>query len=116
MYSIRIDAADMINRLGSAQTRFPTNVKAGLSEIGEQVLSDAQRNVHKITGNLMRSGRMNVVSDFEVIVGFGMSYALVEENRVGGKYPGSHAYLGPAVERVRGKAQSIMTDAMRKSI
>ena len=54
--------------------------------------------VHVITGKLKNSGRVTK-HDKKVEGSFNASYASTEEKREGGKYPGSHAYLGPSVEK-----------------
>jgi hypothetical protein len=75
-------------------------IKAAVEEAqkgGETIMDEAKDNVHVITGALKASGSTKKLPD-GIEGSFTKDYADIEENRTGGKYPGSHAYLKPAIE------------------
>lgn len=69
---------------------------------GEVVKIAAKGHVHVITGRLKNSiDELRVIknpSRVEVQVGSNVPYAMIEEFRVGGKYPGPHSYMRWALD------------------
>jgi len=61
-------------------------------------MTDAKAVVHVISGDLKASGKVNKHGS-TVEGGFDKVYAQIEEDRVGGKYPGPHAYLEPSIDK-----------------
>jgi sulfur transfer complex TusBCD TusB component (DsrH family) len=75
-------------------------IKAAVEEAqkgGETIMNEAKGNVHVVSGDLKASGNTKKL-DKGIEGSFTKDYAEIEENRTGGKYPGSHAYLKPAIE------------------
>ena len=95
-FTIKVDIKDAINKMQNVD--FEKILKEELHKGGDDILNDAKESVHVITGDLKASGRVEK-REHEVEGGFTKDYAKAEENRVGGKYPGSHAYLEPAVDK-----------------
>lgn len=69
-----------------------------LQDGADDILSDAKSIVHVVSGDLKASGRVEHGHN-EATVKFTKDYARAEEERVGGKYPGPHAYLEPSGDR-----------------
>jgi len=89
-------------KLEVVSAEIKTVLADSLETAGIMVESDAKRRVHVITGRLRDSIReINKIDSgdkIEVQIGSDVPYAEQEEFRVGGKYPGSHAYLRPALD------------------
>jgi HK97 gp10 family phage protein len=88
--------------LGKLAVEIPLIVSDAVKDGGNIVKADAKKRVHVVTGNLRDSidilHQNNSGSKTEVQVGTDVPYAAKEEFRTGGKYPGSHAYLRPALD------------------
>jgi hypothetical protein len=93
---IEVDTSVIIDRLSKVD--ISRMVREKLDKGGEKILADAKQKVHVVSGNLRDSGRTQMHGDSEVQISFHTSYARLEEDRVGGKYPGPHAYLEPSVD------------------
>jgi hypothetical protein len=111
---ITVDLSSVTDMLDSDKI-----IKAAVGEAqkgGETIMSEAKGNVHVITGALKASGSTKKL-DKGIEGSFNKEYAEIEENRTGGKYPGSHAYLKPAVEHnediIRANIQRAIEEALR---
>jgi hypothetical protein len=95
-FKIKVDVKDALDKLKNLDIH--QIMKEELHDGGDQIMDDAKEAVHVITGDLKASGSVRK-TDREVHGGFTKDYATIEENRTGGKYSGSHAYLEPAVDK-----------------
>lgn len=93
---IEADASKIIDRLSNVN--ISKKLARILSDGGDDILDDAKQKVHVISGDLRDSGRTQMHGNSEVQISFHTNYAKIEEDRVGGKYPGPHAYLKPSVD------------------
>jgi hypothetical protein len=95
-FKISVDISDAIKKL--ERVDISRTIIEEIQSGGEQIMSDAKNSVHVVSGELKASGSTHKTQD-GIEGGFSKEYATFEENRSGGRYPGSHAYLEPAVER-----------------
>lgn len=95
-FTITFDADQAITKLGQIDVKRILTEE--LSRGGDLILNDAKAKVHVVSGKLKNSGRVTK-HDSKVEGSFNAPYAATEEKREGGKYAGSHAYLGPSVEK-----------------
>lgn len=78
------------------------------SAAGEVFFSESQTNVHVLSGDLKKSGSMNVTSEpgeLTCVVEYDEDYAIHEENR-----GGSHAYIGRAWETTEAMFREAMPE------
>jgi hypothetical protein len=95
-FTIKFDASQAITKLKGIDVS--KILQEELSKGGDLIMTDAKAKVHVISGRLKNSGRVDKHGS-TVDGGFTMPYAMIEEQRQGGKYAGSHAYLQPSVEK-----------------
>jgi hypothetical protein len=95
-FTISFDADQAISKLGAID--ISRIVREELDRGGDLIMNDAKAKVHVVSGKLKNSGRVTK-HDNKVEGSFNTPYAASEEKRQGGKYTGSHAYLGPSVEK-----------------
>ena len=95
-FTISFDANQAISKLGAIDVS--RIVREELAKGGDLIMNDAKAKVHVVSGKLKNSGRVTK-HDNKVEGSFNTPYAASEEKREGGKYAGSHAYLGPSVEK-----------------
>ena len=95
-FVIKFDVSDAISKLQGIDIAKILEDEAGKG--GDLIMKDAKEKVHVISGKLKNSGRVDKHGS-TVEGGFNTDYAQLEEDRVGGRYAGKHAYLGPSVEK-----------------
>jgi hypothetical protein len=95
-FTLNVKVSDAISKLKDID--ISGLLKEELHKGGDLIMNDAKENVHVISGDLKASGHVDK-REHEVHGGFTKEYATIEENRVGGRRGGSHAYLEPAVDK-----------------
>ena len=95
-FTIKVDISDAISRFKGIDVS--KILEDELHKGGDLIMTDAKAKVHVVSGKLKNSGRITKHGS-TVDGGFNTDYAEAEEKRQGGKYSGSHAYLGPSVEK-----------------
>ena len=95
-FTIKVDIDEAVSKLKGIDVS--KILKEELHKGGDLIMTDAKEKVHVISGDLKASGRVDK-TEHEVHGGFTKDYAMIEENRVGGKYAGPHAYLEPSVDK-----------------
>jgi hypothetical protein len=66
MFTVKIDISDGLPKLGKVSSSLPQNIRDGLMDTGKKILSDAQSNVHVISGRLKGSGRVIAKGDSKI--------------------------------------------------
>ena len=99
--SFKVDARVPIAGLKKIAQALPTISMAARRKSADSGVQGAQAKVHKISRDIERSIR--VFRETQDITSFGsdMSYAAIEEFRVGGKRGTDHAYMRPEYNRLQ---------------
>lgn len=92
---------ETLNSIAAIQRELPQTKMAIHREASTFMVWKAKEKVHKITGNLARSIRVDSITPQRAVVSANMPYAKVEEERKGKRRipPNTeHAYLKPAAQ------------------
>lgn len=103
MFTVKIEGIKEIqNTFKLLEKDIMDVVTESVKDGGNVVKTAAKGHVHVITGRLKNSiDELHVIknpSRVEVQVGSNVPYAMIEEFRVGGKYPGPHSYMRWALD------------------
>ena len=88
MIEIKITGLDKVmNGFSNVEKEWPIVRKAVLKAAGRFFVNEAQRNVHRVSGNLYRSISIDSQTPNSITVSAKMPYAAIENSRVGRKTP-----------------------------
>jgi hypothetical protein len=104
------------NHLTGLYAGLQREVNVGLEDLGGLIYDQAYAATHVVTGDMRRSLFIAVSAEGELIVGYGVDYAVDEE--LGNMYRPGHPALTPAFDHFATEAQvaEVVEHAIQRTI